>query len=155
MVGGQPSTVGLRMREYAGGISMFTLVGVDASVTVDGRTVTIKRASAGGDEQPITLTADSINGAAVWTGLLTGQFSVHYRDGSAANTFQSVQFRVADKEWWDAMASAVMDVVGRSTRGRSTDKTQVDAPPAAPPSFSNWLNRTVGFDAQQKRNQGQ
>ena len=128
---------------------MFSLAGVDATVSVDGKTVTIKYKSAGKAEQPITLTADKILGAAVWTGLLTGQFSVHYTDGSATNQYRSVEFRVADKEWWDAMASAVIKAVARAqpkTRSRTADK----APADAPPSFNNWLSRTVGYEAQQQ-----
>jgi hypothetical protein len=138
-------------------MTLLSLIGLDGSVTVDGRTVTVKRDSGKGSAKPIVLTAESIMGAAVWTGVLTGQFSVHYNPGSPRGVdsppteFLSVRFKPADKEWWDAMASTVIAVAGRAHRssGRPVaDEAVTDATPAAPPSFDRWLNRTLGLDAQ-------
>lgn len=140
-----------------GGITLFSLTGLDGSVAIDGQTITVKRDSGGGNEKPTVVVAKSVKGAAVWTGVLTGQFSVHYSPGSTQGAesppdkFLSVQFKAADKEWWDAMASAVMKVVARSKPapvGPVADKAVTDAVPAAPPTFDGWLNRTLGFDAQ-------
>jgi hypothetical protein len=136
---------------------LFSLTGLDGSVTIDGRIITVKRDSGKGSERPVVLAAESIMGAAVWTGVLTGQFSVHYGAGSPRGVgsppseFLSVQFKPADKEWWDAMASAIIKVVSRSNPGTSrpvADKAVTDANPPAPPSFDRWLNRTLGLDAQ-------
>lgn len=136
---------------HSGGIRLFALAGLDATVAVDGRTVTIKRTSEKG-ARSITVPAESIQGAAVWTGLRTGQFSVHYSDKSHDVTYQSVRFKTADKEWWDAMATAILAAVARTipaTRNRSGDSTPADSATATPPTFDNWLNRTVGYDAEQ------
>jgi hypothetical protein len=136
---------------------LLSLIGLDGSVAVDGRTITVKRDSGKGSAKPIVLAAESIMGAAVWTGVLTGQFSLHYTPASPRGVdsppteFLSVQFKPADKEWWDAMASAVIGAASRSSRGTGkpvADKAVTDATPAAPPSFDRWLNRTLGLDAQ-------
>jgi hypothetical protein len=152
----QPSAIRVPRRE-TGGTTLFSLTGLDGSVAVDGRTITVKRDSGEGSGKPIVLAAESVRGAAVWTGVLTGQFSVHYSPGSPRGVdappleFLSVQFKAADKEWWDAMASAVIGAVSRSnpsTGGPVADKAVTDAIPAAPPTFDRWLNRTLGLDTQ-------
>lgn len=136
---------------------MFSLAGLDGSVAIDGRTITVKRDSGEGSKKPIVLPADSVKGAAVWTGVLTGQFSVHYSPGSRRGVdsspleFLSVQFKPADKEWWDAMASAIMRAVSRSNPSTGEPvaaRAVTDASPAAPPTFDRWLNRTLGLDTQ-------
>lgn len=141
---------------------MLSLAGLDGSVAIDGRTITVKRGSGEGSKKPIVLAAESVRGAAVWTGVLTGQFSVHYSPNSRRGVdppleFLSIQFKPADKEWWDAMASAVMRAASRanpSTGAPATDKAPTDASPAAPPNFDRWLNRTLGLDAQNPAGSG-
>lgn len=146
---------------------MFNLSGLDGSVTINGRTVTVKH-----DSATQALPAESIRGAAVWTGVLTGQFSVHYvaapraargketAAGTGAGTrveYVSVQFKAADKGFWDAMASAVMTAAraaASATTAPVVAKQVADAPPspeAAPPhGFDNWLNRTLGLEQDSK-----
>lgn len=138
---------------------MLSLIGLDGSVAIEGRTVTVKRDSGKKGQKPIVLSADSVLGAAVWTGALEGQFSVHYRYRPASSAggdpasveYVSVRFAPADKDWWDAMASTVMGVVRRSgpaTGARAADKAVADAIPAGTPSFDGWLNRTIGLEAE-------
>ena len=146
---------------------MFNLSGLDGSVTINGRTVTVKH-----DSATQTLPAESIRGAAVWTGVLTGQFSVHYvaapraargketAAGAGTGTrveYVSVQFKAADKGFWDAMASAVMTAAraaASATTAPVVAKQLADTPPspeAAPPhGFDNWLNRTLGLEQDSK-----
>jgi len=137
-----------------------SLIGLDGSVAIEGRTITVKRDSG---QKPVVLSADSVLGAAVWTGALEGQFSVHYRPASSAGgdpasvEYVSVRFAAADKDWWDAMASTVMGVVRRSrpaTGGRAADKAVADAIPAGTPSFDGWLNRTIGLEADKPTGRG-
>jgi hypothetical protein len=144
-------------RREPGGITLLSLIGLDGSVAVDGKTITVKRGSGKGSEKPIVLTAESIMGAAVWTGVLTGQFSLHYNPGSPTGVdspptqFLSVRFKPADKEWWDAMASTVIAAASRAHHSSGkpvADEVVADAIPAAPPTFDRWLNRTLGLDAQ-------
>ena len=139
---------------------MFSLTGLDGTVSVVGRTITVKRPSG----ETTVLAAESIVGAAVWTGVVSAaQFSLHYRRGPAAGIdatpaeFLSVRFRAGEKEWWDAMASAVMAVVTRSVSGapgRAADRESADAAPAAPATFDRWLNRTIGTEAQKQADSG-
>jgi len=142
---------------------VFSLTGLNGSVTVDGRTVTVKPGtSREGDGEATVLKADTIEGAVVWVGVGEGRFSVQYNLGPDRRTdsrggapeFLWIRFRLADKEWWDAMASAVMKAARRSSG--TADETAaatpaaavpVDALSAAPPSFDGWLNRTLGLDA--------
>ena len=156
---------------------MFSLSGLDGSVAINGRTVTVKSESAAK-----VLTAESIRGAAVWTGVLTGQFSIHYvaaphtaqgkESGAGAGPgaatrvttsveYVSVQFKAADKGFWDAMATAIMATAraaASSTAAPSAAKQPADASPSPSPSpeatpphgFDNWLNRTLGLEQDAK-----
>ncbi len=166
---------------------MFSLSGLDGSVAINGRTVTVKNESA-----TKVLTAESIRGAAVWTGVLTGQFSIHYvaaphtaqgkesgagaRVGAGAGAatrvtasveYVSVQFKAADKGFWDAMATTIMATAraaASSTAAPSAApaaaKQPADASPSPspspsseatpPPGFDNWLNRTLGLEQDAK-----
>lgn len=135
---------------------MFSLAGLNGSIKVDGRTITVKHDAGHGGGKPIVLTADAIDGAVVWTGLSESRFSLQYstvrehRNDPRPAEFLWIRFAAADKEWWDAMASAVMKA---ARRARTADdiETAGKAPaadaPAAPPSFDGWLNRTLGLDA--------
>ena len=138
---------------------MVSLTGLNGSITVDGRTVTIKRNAAASGQRGGTLTvlnADSIEAAVVWTGVGEGRFSLQYTAGGErasnprAAEFLWIRFKPADKEWWDAMASAVMRAARRSSRAADNPAANgtapVDAVPAAPPSFDGWLNRTLRLD---------
>jgi hypothetical protein len=138
---------------------LFKLTGLTGSVTLDGGTITVKTDSGKGAAKPVVLAVDSIKGAAVWTGVLGGQFSVHYSAGTARGAaapveFLSVPFKAADKEWWDAMAAAVMGAVRRTRSAAASPAAETaaaaagEAIPPAPPNFDSWLNRTLGLDAQ-------
>ena len=160
---------------------MFSLSGLDGSVAINGRTVTVKYESAAK-----VLTAESIRGAAVWTGVLTGQFSIHYvaaphtaqgkESGAGAGPgaatrvttsveYVSVQFKAADKGFWDAMATAIMATARAAASSTaapsaapSAAKQPADASPSPSPSpeatpphgFDNWLNRTLGLEQDAK-----
>jgi hypothetical protein len=99
---------------------VLSLKGLDGSVAIDEGVVRVTCDSGTTPGKPIALAAASIKGAAVWTGVLGGQFSVHYRPAAAksadasSDAFLSVTFRAADKEWWDAMASTIMAAVRRA-----------------------------------------
>ena len=157
----------MRMQVLTGGITMFSLSGLDGSVAINGRTVTVKHESVSK-----VLAAESIRGTAVWTGVLTGQFSVHYvaapraargketAAGAGTGTrveYVSVQFKAADKDFWDAMAAAIMTAARAAASAAAAPaiaKQPTDAPPspeAAPPhGFDNWLNRTLGLEQDSK-----
>lgn len=96
-----------------------SLTGINGSVALNGQTVTVKTIEDGGPARATAVRVGSVKGAAVWTGRIGGQFSLHY--GSAdggADRFLSVRFKATDKEWWDAMAAAVMDVVRGTERAK-------------------------------------
>lgn len=134
---------------------MFSLTGLNGSIAVDGRTVTVKHDAAGGRGNPVVLTVDAIDGAVVWTGLGESRFSLQYTTGRDRGNeprpaeFLWIRFAAADKEWWDAMASAVMKAARRTRAaddvGAAGKASADDA--AAPPSFDGWLNRTLGLEA--------
>lgn len=137
---------------------VFSLTGLNGSIAVDGRTVTVKPESTGGRAgRPVVLTADSIEGAVVWTGVSESRFSLQYSTGPGRGSdprpaeFLWIRFTASDKEWWDAMASAVMKLARRSRHAgddaATSGKAPADAVSAAPPSFDGWLTRTLGLDA--------
>lgn len=140
-----------------GETTLLSLNGVDGRVTLDGRTVKIQQISGGESGAPVVLTVESIMGVAVWTGVLTAQFSVHYSTaaalsmGTPPDQSLSVGFDPADKQWWDAMASSIMRAVSRAKPApgrRAADKATADAIHGAPSNFDTWLNRTLGLHAQ-------
>lgn len=137
---------------------MFSLAGLDGLITVDGRTVTLKPdlAAPGGKAEAIVVPADSIRAAVIWTGLSESRFGVQYSHGSdqkagaSALELMWVRFNNSEKEWWDAMASAVMKAARRAAppdiASPDAAGTSADTRPTAPPSFDGWLNRTLGLD---------
>jgi len=139
------------------GIRLFKLTGLNGSVAIDGRTVTVTRHSGSGkaSEKPTTLAAESIKGVSVWTGVTGGLFSVDCSTGASPGTssppaeFLSVQFNAGHKEWWDAMAAAIMGVVRRpapGTGGTIADKAVAGATTTAPQSYVERLNQLPSLD---------
>ena len=135
---------------------MFSLNGLNGSIKVDGRSVTVTPDSTGArGGKPVVLSASTIEGAVVWTGVDESRFSLQYStgpdhgSGTRPAEFLWIRFAASDKEWWDAMASAVMKLARRSRPGgehATSGKAPADAGSAAPPSFDGWLNRTLGLD---------
>lgn len=116
---------------------MFNLTGLNGSVKVDGQTVTVKSEELGA--KPVVMAADSIGGVFVWTGVGAGQFAVQFKrsgrgNDSVANEFAWIRFNSAHKEWWDAMASAIMNAVHASGRAGGTTPDKAAAKSGGKPA---------------------
>ena len=134
---------------------MYKLTGLNGSVEIDDRTIIVKSRSGGESKTPVVLAAASVLGVAVWTKVGEGAFNIRYLPPVLPNTdaqpaeILSIRFRAPAKEMWDAMASAIMEVVRSSQPGASTSavgKVIEDAIPAALQSVGGWLSQTLGLN---------
>ena len=141
---------------------MYKLTGLNGSVEIDDRTVIVKSRSGGESKPPVVLAAGSVLGVAVWTKVGEGAFSIRYLPVTLPNTdarpaeVLSVRFRAPAKEMWDAMASAIMEVVRGSqpTAAVPAVGKMEDAIPAALQSVGSWLSQTLGLSTQKPTDSG-
>ena len=134
---------------------MFKLTGINGSVEIDDRIIIVRSGSGEEGKTPVVLAAGSIQNVAVWTKVSEGEFSIKYLPAALPNADErpaeilTVRFRAPAKEWWDAMASAIMAAVRKSqpaTAAPVAGKVVEDAVPAALQAVGNWLSKTLGLD---------